>query len=125
MDINTTRWMLELAGMSGTVLTEAMKKKMTVKEDAAQSLEQQYGALGRAVIDTLESYKGMAVDPGMAGELSTQDMAPKSMEGYVEDMINDQLAEIYESAEYKQLCTEMMGQHAQMSAQPEQGVLDV
>lgn len=125
MDINTQRRMLEIAGMTGIVLTESKKKKMTVKEDAAQSLEQQYGALGRAVIDTLESYKGMAVDPGMAGELNTQDMAPKSMEGYVEDMINDQLAEIYESAEYKQLCTEMMGQHAQMSAQPEQGVLDV
>jgi hypothetical protein len=123
MDINAQRRMLELAGMSHIVLTEA--KKPTVKEDAAQSLEQKFGSLGRAVIDTLESYKGMAIDPGMAGELNTDDMAPKTMEGYVEDMINDQLGEIYESAEYKQLCTEMMGQHAQMSAQPDQGVLDV
>jgi len=123
MDIKAQRRMLELAGMSHVVLTEA--KKPTIKEDAAQSLVQRYGALGQAVIDTLESYKGMAVDPGMAGELDTADMAPKTMEGYVEDMINDQLGEIYESAEYKQLCTEMQGQHAQMSAQPEQGVLDV
>lgn len=124
MDINQTRRMLEIAGMSNVVLTEA-KKKTTIKEDAAQSLVQQYGSLGQAVIDVLEGYKGMAVDPGMAGELDTDDMAPKTMEGYVEDMINDQLGEIYASAEYKQLCTEMMGQHAQMSAQPEQGVLDV
>jgi hypothetical protein len=123
MDINAQRRMLELAGMSHIVLTEA--KKPTVKEDAAQSLEQKFGSLGRAVIDTLESYKGMAIDPDMAGELNTGDMAPKTMEGYVEDMINDQLGEIYESAEYKQLCTEMMGQHAQISAEPEQGVLDV
>jgi hypothetical protein len=115
--------MLELAGMSHLVLTEA--KRTTVKEDAAQSLEQQYGALGRAVIDALESYKGMAVDPGMAGELDTQDMASKPMEGYVEDMLNDQLGEIFESSEYKQLCAELSGQHAQVSAQPEQGVLDV
>ncbi len=124
MDINTHRRMLEIAGMSNVVLTEA-KKKPTIKEDAAQSLVQQYGALGQAVIDTLESYKGMAVDPDMAGELDTKDMAPKTMEGYVEDMINDQLGEIYASAEYKQLCTEMQGQHAQVSADPEQGVLDV
>ena len=115
--------MLELAGMSHLVLTES--KKPTIKEDAAQSLVQQFGSLGQAVIDTLESYKGMAIDPGMAGELDTQDMASTPMEGYVEDMINDQLGSIFESSEYKQLCAELSGQHAQVSAQPEQGVLDV
>lgn len=123
MDINAQRRMLELAGMSHIVLTEA--KKPTVKEDAGQSLVQKYGSLGQAVIDVLESYKGMAVDPSMAGELDTKDMAPRTMEGYVEDMINDQLGEIYASAEYKQLCTEMQGQHAQVGAEPDQGILDV
>lgn len=123
MDINSQRRMLELAGMSHVMLTES--KKTTIKEDAAQSLVQQFGSLGQAVIDALESYKGMAVDPGMAGELDTQDMASTPMEGYVEDMINDQLGEIFESSEYKQLCAELSGQHAQVSAQPEQGVLDV
>ena len=125
MDINTQRRMLEIAGMSGVVLTEAKVKKSTIKEDAAQSLEQQFGALGRAVVDTLESYKGMAVDPSMAGELDTADMNPDTMWGYVEDVINDNLAEIKESAEYKQLCAELAGQHSQMNAEPEQRMLDV
>lgn len=123
MDINTQRRLLEIAGMSSSNLTES--KKVTIKEDAAQSLVQQFGSLGQAVIDALESYKGMAVDPSMAGELDSQDMASKSMEGYVDDMINDQLGEIYQSVEYKQLCTELQGQHTQISASPEQGVLDV
>jgi len=123
MDINAQRRMLDLAGMSHVVLTEA--KKTTIKEDAAQSLVQQFGGLGQFVVDTLESYKGMTVDPSMAGEIDPQDAQAGTMDGFVEDMLDDQLGEIFASAEYKQLCTEIVGQGTQVAAQPEQGVLDV
>lgn len=123
MDIIAQRRMLELAGMSHLVLTEA--KKPTIKEDAAQSLVQQYGGIGQAVVDLLDTYKGMSTDPEQAGEYDPSHTSPEMMKGYIDDMINDQLAEIYESAEYKQLCAEIGGQVAQVGATPDQGVLDV
>lgn len=115
--------MLELAGMSHVVLTEA--KKTTINEDAAQSLQRQYGALGQAVADLLDTYKGMSTDPDMAGEYEPGHMDPGTLKGYIDDMIDDQLAEIYETPEYKQLCAEIAGQVTQVATEPNQGTLDV
>lgn len=123
MDINAQRRMLELAGMSHVVLTEA--KKPTIKEDAAQSLQRRYGALGQAVVDLLDTYKGMSTDPDMAGEYEPGHTDPDNLKGYIEDMIDDQLAEIYETSEYKQLCAEIAGQVGQVATEPNQGTLDV
>jgi hypothetical protein len=124
MDINVKRRMLEIAGMSNVVLTEA-KKKTTVKEDAAQSLQQQFGALGQAVVDVLDMHKSMATDPDMAGEFDTGDFGAQDMEGMVKDHINDILMDIFASPEYRQLCTEMQGQATQVAAEPNQRTLDV
>jgi len=124
MDINTQRRMLEIAGMSGVVLTEA-KKKTTVKEDAQQSLERKFGAIGTAVADIIDNYKQMATEPDIADEMDAARMSPGNMWGYVEDMINDALAEIKDSEEYKQLCASLAGQTTQVKAAPDQGILDV
>jgi hypothetical protein len=116
--------MLELAGMSHLVLTEA--KRTTVKEDAAQSLEQQYGALGQAVADVLEIHKSTATDPDVAGEMSEiGGFDPRAMEGMIKDHINDALLDIFGSPEYRQLCAELSGQNAQVAAEPDQQTLDV
>ena len=125
MDINTQRRMLEIAGMSGTVLTEAMKKKTTVKEDAQQSLERKFGSIGTAVADIIDQYKAMSTEPDIADEMNPAEMSPEHMWGYVEDMIHDALAEIKDSEEYKQLCASLAGQTSQVKAEPDQGILDV
>lgn len=123
MDIDTQRRMLEIAGMTGSVLTEASKK--IVKEDAQTSIARKFGNLGAAVAEQLDHYKFMATDDGMEDELQVDHMSPENMRGFIEDMIDDQLAEIFESPEYKQLCTEIAGQYSQKSADPAQRQLDV
>lgn len=124
MDINTQRRMLDLAGMSHSYLTEA-KKKTTVKEDAQQSLERKFGPIGTAVADIIDQYKAMSTEPDVADEMNPDEMGPDDMWGYVEDMIDDALLNIKDSAEYKQLCASLAGQVTQVKAEPDQGVLDV
>lgn len=119
MDINTQRRMLEIAGMTGVVLTESKKK--TIKE----SLVDEFGDLGALVDNILEHFKHMATDPEFAGENSPEHMTPNALEGFVGDMIDDQLAEVFQSEAYKQKCAELAGQSAQVAANPDQRQLDV
>jgi hypothetical protein len=118
MDITQKRRMLELAGMSGVVLTESKK---IVKE----SLTDEHGSLGTFVEEVMAHFQEMSTDSDYASEIGEEGLTLDSIEAYVKDMVDDRLNEIFSSSAFQQLVSQVSGQSMQVQAEPDQGILPV
>jgi hypothetical protein len=116
----TEQRMMEIAGID----PKAIAKKKTVKEDAATDLAHEFGSIGEFVAQQLDIYADQMTDPDVAGELEGQE-TPESLQGFVKDMANDMLIEVFRSEAYKRYATEIAGQINQANQQPDQGVMNI